>query len=57
VEEFIHSELLAQLYSSGDQYSLMDEEEVLRTHAALKEALNIITDISTSTISTPLPPP
>uniref|UniRef100_A0A673MWT5 dynamin GTPase n=1 Tax=Sinocyclocheilus rhinocerous TaxID=307959 RepID=A0A673MWT5_9TELE len=65
VEEFIHSELLAQLYSSGDQYSLMDEspeqalrrEEVLCTHAALKEALNIITDISTSTISTPLPPP
>ncbi|XP_056336782.1 dynamin 3a isoform X1 [Danio aesculapii] len=65
VEEFIHSELLAQLYSSGDQYSLMDEspeqtlrrEEVLRTHAALKEALNIITDISTTTISTPLPPP
>uniref|UniRef100_A0A9J7WYS4 dynamin GTPase n=1 Tax=Cyprinus carpio carpio TaxID=630221 RepID=A0A9J7WYS4_CYPCA len=65
VEEFIHSELLAQLYSSGDKYSLMDEspeqalrrEEVLGTHAALKEALNIITDISTSTISTPLPPP
>ncbi|TRY77663.1 hypothetical protein DNTS_005807 [Danionella cerebrum] len=65
VEEFIHSELLAQLYSSGDQYSLMEEspeqalhrDEVLRTHAALKEALNIITDISTSTMSTPLPPP
>ncbi|XP_067273292.1 dynamin-3-like isoform X2 [Pseudorasbora parva] len=65
VEEFIHSELLAQLYSSGDQFSLMDEspeqalrrEEVLRTHATLKEALNIITDISTSTFSTPLPPP
>ncbi|XP_026088504.1 dynamin-3-like [Carassius auratus] len=65
VEEFIHSELLAQLYSSGDQRSLMDEspeqarrrEEVLRTHTALKQALNIITDISTSTISTPLPPP
>uniref|UniRef100_A0A671MQX9 dynamin GTPase n=1 Tax=Sinocyclocheilus anshuiensis TaxID=1608454 RepID=A0A671MQX9_9TELE len=65
VREFIHSGLLAQLYSSGDQYSLMDEspeqalrrEEVLRIHTALKEALNIITDISTSTISTPLPPP
>ncbi|XP_051511249.1 dynamin-3-like isoform X2 [Myxocyprinus asiaticus] len=65
VKEFNHSELLAQLYSSGDQFSLMDEspeqakhrEEVLRTHAALKEALNIITDISTTTISTPLPPP
>ncbi|XP_072538374.1 dynamin 3a isoform X2 [Salminus brasiliensis] len=65
VKEFIHSELLAQLYSSGDQSALMDEspeqalrrEEVLRTHSALKEALAIITDISTSTISTPLPPP
>ncbi|XP_055041842.2 dynamin 3a isoform X1 [Misgurnus anguillicaudatus] len=65
VKEFIHSELLALLYSSGDHVSLMDEspeqalrrDEVLRTHAALKEALNIITDISTSTISTPLPPP
>lgn len=65
VKEFIHSELLAQLYSTGDQSALMDEspeqaqrrEEVLRTHSALKEALAIITDISTSTISTPLPPP
>ncbi|XP_017544289.1 dynamin 3a isoform X1 [Pygocentrus nattereri] len=65
VKEFIHSELLAQLYSTGDQSALMDEspeqalrrEEVLRTHSALKEALTIITDISTSTISTPLPPP
>uniref|UniRef100_A0A8B9HL28 dynamin GTPase n=1 Tax=Astyanax mexicanus TaxID=7994 RepID=A0A8B9HL28_ASTMX len=65
VKEFIHSELLAQLYSSGDQSALMDEspeqalrrEEVLRTHSALKEALAIINDISTSTISTPLPPP
>ncbi|XP_076873359.1 dynamin 3a isoform X3 [Brachyhypopomus gauderio] len=65
VKEFIHSELLAQLYSSSDQSSLMDEspeqalrrEEVLRTHSALKEALAIITDIATSTTSTPLPPP
>ncbi|XP_066532503.1 dynamin 3a isoform X2 [Hoplias malabaricus] len=65
VKEFIHSELLAQLYSTEDQATLMDEspeqalrrEEVLRTHSALKEALDIITDISTSTISTPLPPP
>ncbi|XP_026881797.2 dynamin 3a isoform X1 [Electrophorus electricus] len=65
VKEFIHSELLAQLYSSGDQPVLMDEspeqaqrrEEVLRTHSALKEALAIIADIATSTTSTPLPPP
>ncbi|KAJ8279000.1 hypothetical protein COCON_G00060660 [Conger conger] len=65
VKEFINAELLAQLYSTGDQSSLMDEsqeqaqrrDEVLRTHHALKEALAIIGDISTSTISTPLPPP
>ncbi|CAM4598713.1 unnamed protein product [Leuciscus chuanchicus] len=65
VKDFINADLLAQLYSAGDQNSLMDEsqeqvqrrEEVLRTHHALKEALAIIGDISTSTISTPLPPP
>uniref|UniRef100_A0A671NQ43 dynamin GTPase n=1 Tax=Sinocyclocheilus anshuiensis TaxID=1608454 RepID=A0A671NQ43_9TELE len=65
VKEFINAELLAQLYSAGDQNALMDEsqeqvqrrEEVLRTHHALKEALAIIGDISTTTISTPLPPP
>lgn len=32
-------------------------EEVLRMYHALKEALSIISDISTTTISTPLPPP
>ncbi|KAK2901505.1 hypothetical protein Q8A67_009620 [Cirrhinus molitorella] len=65
VKDFINAELLAQLYSAGDQNALMDEsqeqvqrrDEVLRTHHALKEALAIIGDISTSTISTPLPPP
>lgn len=65
VKDFINAELLAQLYSAGDQNTLMDEsqeqvqrrEEVLRTHHALKEALAIIGDISTTTISTPLPPP
>ncbi|RXN23955.1 dynamin-2 isoform X3 [Labeo rohita] len=65
VKDFINAELLAQLYSAGDQNALMDEsqeqvqrrEEVLRTHHALKEALAIIGDISTTTVSTPLPPP
>ncbi|KAL0966272.1 hypothetical protein UPYG_G00293220 [Umbra pygmaea] len=65
VKDFINAELLAQLYSSGDQGALMDEsqeqvqrrDEVLRTHQSLKEALAIIGDISTSTISTPMPPP
>uniref|UniRef100_A0A672V0R6 dynamin GTPase n=1 Tax=Strigops habroptila TaxID=2489341 RepID=A0A672V0R6_STRHB len=64
-KDFIHSELLAYLYSSADQSSLMEEsaeqaqrrDEMLRMYHALKEALNIIGDISTSTVSTPVPPP
>ncbi|XP_065119273.1 dynamin-2 isoform X3 [Paramisgurnus dabryanus] len=64
-KDFIHSELLAYLYSSGDQNSLMEEsvdqaqrrDEMLRMYHAIKEALNLIGDISTSTISTPVPPP
>ncbi|KAG1955754.1 dynamin-2 isoform X2 [Pimephales promelas] len=64
-KDFIHSELLAYLYSSGDQNSLMEEsadqaqrrDEMLRMYHALKEALLIIGDISTSTISAPVPPP
>uniref|UniRef100_A0A1A8CNY0 Dynamin 2 n=1 Tax=Nothobranchius kadleci TaxID=1051664 RepID=A0A1A8CNY0_NOTKA len=65
VKDFINAELLACLYSAGDQNALMDEsqeqaqrrDEVLRTHQALKEALAIIGDISTSTITVPVPPP
>lgn len=64
-KDFIHSELLAYLYSSSDQNSLMEEsadqaqrrDEMLRMYHALKEALSIIGDISTSTISVPVPPP
>ncbi|KAF4073658.1 hypothetical protein AMELA_G00245830 [Ameiurus melas] len=64
-KDFIHSELLAYLYSSGDQNSLMEEsadqaqrrDEMLRMYHALKEALSIIGDISTTTISVPVPPP
>ncbi|XP_029996599.1 dynamin-2 isoform X4 [Sphaeramia orbicularis] len=64
-KDFIHSELLAYLYSCGDQNSLMEEsadqaqrrDEMLRMYHALKEALNIIGDISANTISTPVPPP
>ncbi|XP_063747073.1 dynamin 3a isoform X2 [Eleginops maclovinus] len=65
VKEFISSELLAQLYALGECSALMDEstaqqkhrEEVLRKHAALKEALAVIGKFSTSTCTTPLPPP
>uniref|UniRef100_A0A8C3XVD9 Dynamin-2 n=1 Tax=Chelydra serpentina TaxID=8475 RepID=A0A8C3XVD9_CHESE len=64
-KDFIHSELLAFLYSSADQNSLMEEsadqaqrrDDMLRMYHALKEALHIIGDISTSTVSTPVPPP
>ncbi|XP_059415989.1 dynamin-2 isoform X5 [Carassius carassius] len=64
-KDFIHSELLAYLYSSGDQNSLMEEsadqaqrrDEMLRMYNAIKEALHIIGDISTTTVSTPAPPP
>ncbi|KAM6953906.1 LOW QUALITY PROTEIN: dynamin-1 [Aplochiton taeniatus] len=64
-KEFIHAELLAQLYSCGDQNSLMEEsqeqaerrDDMLRMYHALKEALNIIGDISTTTITTAMPPP
>uniref|UniRef100_A0AAX7TS93 Dynamin-2 n=1 Tax=Astatotilapia calliptera TaxID=8154 RepID=A0AAX7TS93_ASTCA len=52
-KDFIHSELLAYLYSSGDQNILMEEsadqaqrrDEMLRMYHALKEALVIIGDI------------
>ncbi|XP_042338778.1 dynamin 3a isoform X2 [Plectropomus leopardus] len=65
VKEFISSELLAQLYALGECSALMDEspeqqrhrEEVLRQHAALKEALDVIGKFSTSTCTTHLPPP
>ncbi|XP_038565863.1 dynamin-3 isoform X3 [Micropterus salmoides] len=64
-KDFIHSELLAYLYSSGDQANLMEEsadqaqrrDEMLRMYHALKEALHIIGDITVNTISTPVPPP
>ncbi|XP_059197106.1 dynamin 3a isoform X2 [Centropristis striata] len=65
VKEFISSELLAQLYALGECSALMDEspgqqqhrEEVLRKHAALKEALTVIGKFSASTCTIPLPPP
>ncbi|XP_049594236.1 dynamin-1a isoform X9 [Syngnathus scovelli] len=64
-KEFINAELLAQLYSCGDQNTLMEEsqeqaqhrDEMLRMYHALREALHIIGDISTTTITTAMPPP
>ncbi|EHH62931.1 hypothetical protein EGM_15798, partial [Macaca fascicularis] len=59
-KEFIFSELLPNLYSRGDQNTLMEEsaeqtqrrDEMLRMHYLLKEALSIIHDINTTTVST-----
>lgn len=64
-KSFIHSDLLANLYSCSDQNTLMEEspeqaqhrDEMLRMYHALKEALHIIGDINTTTTSTPMPPP
>lgn len=35
----------------------MRREEILRMYHATKEALNIISEVTTSTVTTPLPPP
>ncbi|XP_015247855.1 PREDICTED: dynamin-1 isoform X7 [Cyprinodon variegatus] len=64
-KDFINAELLAQLYSCGDQNTLMEEsqeqaqrrDEMLKMYHALREALSIIGDISTTTVSTSMPPP
>merc|ERR1719167_1882693 len=64
-KNFINSELLANLYATGDTASMMEEsadeaikrEEMLRMYHACKEALKIIGDVSTATISTPNPAP
>jgi dynamin GTPase len=64
-KDFIHAELLAQLYSCADQNTLMEEsqeqahhrDEMLKMYHALREALNIIGDISTTTVTVAMPPP
>ncbi|XP_070955449.1 small ribosomal subunit protein eS17 isoform X4 [Macaca nemestrina] len=58
-KEFI-SELLSNLYSHGDQNTLIEEsaeqaqwgDEMLRMHHMLTEVLSIIGDINTTTINT-----
>ncbi|XP_006817770.2 dynamin-1-like [Saccoglossus kowalevskii] len=64
-KDFITAELLAHLYSSGDQSTLMEEsaeevqrrDELLNMYHATKDALKIIGDINATTSSTPVPPP
>ncbi|KAM3177978.1 hypothetical protein ACTXT7_003469 [Hymenolepis weldensis] len=65
MKEFLKSELLPNLYQAGDIQVLMSEslemqtrrEETLRMYEALKEALRIVGEVTTSTVSTPMPPP
>jgi len=59
VREFIKNEIIAYIYSSGDQSSLMEEseeeagkrDETLRIYASTKEALKIIGDVARDTIT------
>jgi dynamin 1/3 len=56
---------MAQLYSTVDQHTLMEEsqeeskrrDETLRMYHACSEALKIIGDVSMATVSTAVPPP
>ncbi|GFT20520.1 dynamin [Nephila pilipes] len=64
-KSFIYTDLLANLYASCDQATLMEEsaeesrkrEDILRLYQACKEALYIISDVSMKTSYQPLPPP
>uniref|UniRef100_A0A6G1SNY9 Dynamin n=1 Tax=Aceria tosichella TaxID=561515 RepID=A0A6G1SNY9_9ACAR len=64
-KNFIMAELLANLYATTDQSTLMDEspeeerrrQEMLNTYHACKEALKIIGDVSLQTTYSPAPPP
>jgi len=65
VKNFVDAELLAHLYSQADPNSIMQEsedeaqrrEDMLRMYHTMKEALTIVSEVSSNTISTPLPPP
>nr|XP_039270525.1 dynamin-1-like isoform X4 [Styela clava] len=64
-KEFITSEVLAHLYQSGNQNTMMEEsaeeserrDTMLRMYHSLKEALQIMGDINMKTVATSLPPP
>ncbi|CAH8497538.1 unnamed protein product [Heterobilharzia americana] len=65
IKGFLKGELLPNLYQAGDLNTLMSEslivqqkrDEMVRVYDAMKEALNIISEVSMSTVSTPVPPP
>ena len=58
VREFVKHEIVAQVYSSGDQSGLMEEnpdevlkrEDTLRIYNSTKEALRIIGDVAKDNI-------
>jgi len=64
-KQFISEELLANIYQQCDQAQIMEEspgeaerrDELLKMHQSLKDALKIIGDINTSTVSSAPPPP
>ncbi|OQV14233.1 Dynamin-1 [Hypsibius exemplaris] len=64
-KDYIHADLMAQLYSTVDQHTLMEEsqeeskrrDETLRMYHACSQALKIIGDVSMATVSTAVPPP
>lgn len=65
LKEYMTSDLLPMIYSAGDQDSLMEEsveaarrrEEMIAMYHTCKDALGLISDVSTKTVHTPLPPP
>ncbi|CAL8074449.1 unnamed protein product [Calicophoron daubneyi] len=65
IKNFLKGELLPSLYQACDLNTMMSEslgvqqkrEEMVRVYDAMKEALNIISEVSMSTVSTPVPPP
>lgn len=64
-KNFIMGDLLAHLYASGDQSTMMDEspeeerrrQDILNTYHACKDALKIIGDVNMQTTYSPAPPP
>ncbi|KAF6035991.1 dyn-1 [Bugula neritina] len=65
IKDFAVGDLLSHLYTLANQEELMEEseeevskrEEILKMYHSTKEALKIISDVSTHTVSTSLPPP
>lgn len=57
MKDFLHAEILAMIYSAGDQDQMMEEsaeaaqrrEEMIRMYHTCKEALQLISEVSTRT--------